>query len=38
MRRLRAMVRSRGDIRRDEAQIAYQPLCSLPAPDPYATV
>jgi len=38
MWRLRAMVGSRGDIGSDEAQIAYQPLCSFPAPDSYATV
>jgi hypothetical protein len=34
----KAMVGSRGDIRSDGAQIAYQPLCSFPAPDPYATL
>lgn len=35
---LKAMVGSRGDICRDGAQIAYQPLRSLPAPDSYATL
>ena len=38
MRCLRAMFGGRSDIRRDEAQIAYQPLRSLAAPDPYATM